>query len=321
MRSSRAGRRAKAVPTTSSTPPTAAAQPTIRQRGVGGRPVGNSSGRKTSTRMTAGTQTDVREPEAELGAAPGCVAARERRGSTTDSPTMMHVSAAGMAPSIQPIGLRGRCEATNAPMTANATSQAMSSSASRMPSPEGRAPAGGSAPSRCRCPRRRSHRRSSRLRASARTDPRRGPMRAAGSCRASSPTGVREVLRAAQRRVGRGPTGLEPSADDAEVALQARRHRRVRAAGGSRGSRAPSTGRRRGGRAAPRRRPRARRGCGTPSPAPARCGAGRAPVSAPLSRPAPSPPRPRGASAARARASRRRPARRGTGSPPTARRR
>ena len=44
------------MPKHSSTPPATAAQPTIRQRGVGGRPVGNSSGSATSTSSTAGTQ-------------------------------------------------------------------------------------------------------------------------------------------------------------------------------------------------------------------------------------------------------------------------
>ena len=43
-------------PDHSRTPPATAAQPTIRQRGVGGRPVGNSSGSATSTSRTAGTQ-------------------------------------------------------------------------------------------------------------------------------------------------------------------------------------------------------------------------------------------------------------------------
>ena len=63
----------------------------------------------------------VREPQTELGDAARVAADRRaRRGSRTDSPTKLHVSAAGMAPSIQPIGLRGACEATNAPTTANA---------------------------------------------------------------------------------------------------------------------------------------------------------------------------------------------------------
>ena len=79
------------------------------------------------------------------------------------------------------------------------------------------------------------------------------------------------------------PSRLEPGADGVHVALEPARHRRARRRADREDRAAAATGRRRGGRAAPRPRPRARRACGTRSRAPASTRRSARPVSAPLS--------------------------------------
>src|SRR3954454_5278410 len=122
------------------------------------------------------------------------------------------------------MGLRGRCEATSAPTTENAVSQATSSKLSTRCSPEGAAPGGRIAPQSVpaypadRTPASIASASAAAHRLQARTR----------LMRPSSPSAVREVLRRSQSGVRGEPARLEPGADDVEVALEARRYGRVR---------------------------------------------------------------------------------------------
>ncbi len=62
---------AKKAPMISAAPPASPVQRTIRQRGVGGRPVGKWSGSSTRTMITAGTQETLASQRPSSAAAPG----------------------------------------------------------------------------------------------------------------------------------------------------------------------------------------------------------------------------------------------------------
>src|SRR5215213_10219621 len=108
---------ARAVLSVVMPPATAAVQPTTRQRGPGGAPVGNSSGTRLSKRTNAGTKAQVPNQATKSDAAGASARPNAMCQKTPfDRTARVHMSAP--TATIHPMGLRGRLAATTAPTTA-----------------------------------------------------------------------------------------------------------------------------------------------------------------------------------------------------------